>query len=222
MIELRGVAKYYQAGKQRLPILRDVDLSIAAGESVAIMGPSGAGKSTLLNILGILDGYDAGEYRLDGKLVKNLSESQAARLRGQSLGFVFQSFNLLPFKSAVENVALPLYYQGVPRRHRDALARSLLERLGLAERLHHRPNEMSGGQRQRVAIARALITEAPVILADEPTGNLDSRSSAEVMDLLLEIQRSGKTLLLVTHSEAIAARAQRIVRLSDGQVVTGG
>lgn len=186
------------------------------------MGPSGSGKSTLLNILGILDRYDAGEYLLNDTLIKPLSETQAAQFRSRLIGFVFQSFNLLPFKSAIDNVAMPLYYQKVPRKQREAKARKLLETMGLASRIHHLPTELSGGQRQRVAIARALVNDPPLILADEPTGNLDSATSEEVMALFSEINREGKTLVVITHDEEIAERTQRVIRLQDGHIKNPG
>lgn len=218
MLRLSSINKYYQVGSHRLHVLRDVDVEVADGELVAIMGASGSGKSTLLNILGILDGYDSGEYWLGDTLVRDLSETTAARYRNRFIGFVFQSFNLLPFKTAVENVALPLYYQGVSRRTRNRTAMQYLERVGLADWAEHRPSEMSGGQKQRVAIARALIARPKIILADEPTGALDSTTSGQIMDLLTEIHASGITVIVVTHEAEIAARAQRTIRLRDGKV----
>jgi putative ABC transport system ATP-binding protein len=218
VLRLSSVNKYYQVGSHRLHVLRDVDMEINDGELVAIMGASGSGKSTLLNILGILDGYDNGEYWLGDTLVRDLSETQAARYRNRFIGFVFQSFNLLPFKTAVENVALPLYYQGVSRRTRNRTAMQYLERVGLADWAEHRPSEMSGGQKQRVAIARALIAKPKIILADEPTGALDSTTSHQIMDLIGEIHASGITVIVVTHEAEIAARAQRTIRLRDGKV----
>jgi putative ABC transport system ATP-binding protein len=218
VLRLKGINKYYQVGSHRLHVLRDVDAEVNDGELVAIMGSSGSGKSTLLNILGILDGYDGGEYWLGDTLVRDLSETQAARYRNRFIGFVFQSFNLLPFKTAVENVALPLYYQGVSRRTRNRTAMQYLERVGLADWAEHRPSEMSGGQKQRVAIARALISKPKIILADEPTGALDSATSQQIMDLLGEIHASGITVIVVTHEADIAARAQRVIRLRDGKV----
>jgi len=218
VLRLTNINKYYQVGSHRLHVLRDVNVEVDDGELVAIMGASGSGKSTLLNILGILDGYDGGEYWLGDTLVRDLSETQAARYRNRFIGFVFQSFNLLPFKTAVENVALPLYYQGVSRRTRNRTAMQYLERVGLADWAEHRPSEMSGGQKQRVAIARALIAKPKIILADEPTGALDSTTSAQIMDLLTEIHASGITVILVTHEAEIAARAQRTIRLRDGKV----
>ena len=204
LIDLKGVNKTYDNG-QPLHVLKGIDLSIDRGEFVSIMGASGSGKSTLLNILGILDNYDTGEYWLDGKLIKNLSERQAAAYRNRMIGFIFQSFNLIGFKTAVENVELPLFYQGVSRHKRHMLAMEYLERLGLKEWSAHYPNEMSGGQKQRVAIARALITHPQIILADEPTGALDSKTSVEVMDLLGQLNREEKvTLIVVTHESGLA------------------
>jgi putative ABC transport system ATP-binding protein len=222
VLKLRKINKYYQVGTHKLHVLQDVDLDIATGEFVAIMGASGSGKSTLLNILGILDDYDSGDYELGGTKIKNLSETKAANYRNKFIGFVFQSFNLLPFKTAVENVALPLYYQGISRRKRNALAMQYLDRVGLADWADHRPAEMSGGQKQRVAIARALITQPRMILADEPTGALDSATSVAIMKLLREIHESGITLLVVTHDPEVAAQTDRIVRLKDGKVVADG
>jgi putative ABC transport system ATP-binding protein len=219
MLRLRDVNKYYQVGQHRLHVLRDVSLDIAEGEMVSIMGASGSGKSTLLNILGILDTYDSGEYWLADNKIGGLSETQAARYRNRLIGFVFQSFNLLNFKTALENVALPLYYQGVSRRQRNRTAMGFLERVGLAEWAEHRPSELSGGQKQRVAIARSLITSPRVILADEPTGALDSETSGQIMDLLGEIHRGGITILVVTHEADVAARTQRIIRLRDGKIL---
>ncbi len=220
MLRLAKINKYYAVGSHRLHVLRDVDLEVEAGEMVAIMGASGSGKSTLLNILGILDRYDAGEYWLGDTLIRDLGEGQAARYRNQFIGFVFQSFNLLPFKTALENVALPLYYQGVPRRQRNRTALQYLDKVGLAAWADHRPAEMSGGQKQRVAIARALITKPRIVLADEPTGALDSKTSEEVMELFGEINRGGMTVNLVTHEADVAAKAQRTIRLRDGKVET--
>ena len=219
MLRLRNINKYYQVGAHKLHVLRDVDIEVATGEHVSIMGASGSGKSTLLNILGILDAYDSGEYWLGSQLIKDLSETQAAQYRNRFIGFVFQSFNLLPFKTALENVALPLYYQGISRRQRNKTAMGYLERVGLCDWAEHRPAELSGGQKQRIAIARALITQPRLILADEPTGALDSETSGQIMDLLAEINGSGITLLVVTHEADVANRARRTIRLRDGQIV---
>ena len=202
MIRLENINKTYYNGSP-LHVLKGIDLEIGEGEMVSIMGASGSGKSTLLNILGILDDYDSGEYFLDGKPIKNLSETKAAEYRNRMIGFIFQSFNLISYKNAMENVALPLYYQGVPRRKRNAMALEFLDRLGLRDWADHMPNEMSGGQKQRVAIARSLITRPQIILADEPTGALDSKTSQEVMDLLREVNRSGMTMILVTHAQEV-------------------
>ena len=216
LIELKGVNKTYDNG-QPLHVLKGIDLSIDRGEFVSIMGASGSGKSTLLNILGILDNYDTGEYWLDGRLIKDLSERQAADYRNHMIGFVFQSFNLIGFKTAVENVELPLFYQGVSRHKRHALAMEYLDRLGLTEWAKHYPNEMSGGQKQRVAIARALITHPQIILADEPTGALDSKTSVEVMDLLGQLNREEKvTLIVVTHESGVANCTDKIIHIKDG------
>ena len=216
LIELKGVNKTYNNG-QPLHVLKGIDLSIDKGEFVSIMGASGSGKSTLLNILGILDNYDTGEYYIDGRLIKGLSERQAADYRNRLIGFIFQSFNLIGFKTAVENVELPLFYQGVPRTKRHQMAMEYLERLGLADWAKHYPNEMSGGQKQRVAIARALITQPKIILADEPTGALDSKTSEEVMQLLGQLNREeGVTIIVVTHESGVANCTNKIVHIKDG------
>ena len=218
LIELRGVNKTYDNG-QPLHVLKGIDLDIDRGEFVSIMGASGSGKSTLLNILGILDTYDSGEYRLDGTLIRDLSETDAARYRNRTIGFIFQSFNLISFKTAVENIELPLFYQGVPRRQRHDRAMEYLDRLGLADWAQHYPNEMSGGQKQRVAIARALITDPKIVLADEPTGALDSKTSLEVMELLGKLNReSGVTIIVVTHESGVANSTDKIIHIKDGVI----
>lgn len=199
-------------------MLKGIDLDIQPGEFVAIMGASGSGKSTLLNILGILDNYDEGEYTLDGTLIKNLSENQGAYYRNRLIGFVFQSFNLIGFKDAQENVALPLFYQGMGRSKRNKLALEYLDKVGLKDWAHHYPNEMSGGQKQRVAIARALITHPSIILADEPTGALDSKTTVEVMELLRDLHKQGMTIVMVTHENDVAHCAEKIVHIKDGQI----
>ena len=217
MIHLEGINKTYFNGAP-LHVLKGIDLDIEKGEMVSIMGASGSGKSTLLNILGILDTYDTGTYTLNGQLIRNLSETRAAELRNRMIGFIFQSFNLISFKNAMENVALPLYYQGISRKKRNAMALEYLDMVGLKDWAEHMPNEMSGGQKQRVAIARALIAKPQVILADEPTGNLDSNSTKEIMDILKGLHKEGRTVILITHDNEIAAQAKRVIKIKDGKV----
>lgn len=218
MVEIKELYKTYYSGTP-LHVLKGINLTVHDGELVSIMGASGSGKSTLLNILGLLDTYDDGEYYLDGKLMKNLSEKEAAKIRNKTIGFVFQSFNLLGFKTALENVSLPLYYQGIPRKKRNELAMEYLEKMGLKEHASHLPNELSGGQKQRVAIARALITKPGIILADEPTGALDSQTSKEVMALLREINRDTKTtMIVVTHDRQVAEQTDKIIHIVDGVI----
>lgn len=220
MIKLVNLHKSYPMGKESLHVLKGLNLHIKEGEFVSIMGSSGSGKSTLLNIVGLLDSHDEGEYYLNGQLIENLDEKKAATLRNKFLGFIFQSFNLITYKNALENVALPLYYKGIGRKERQKIAMEYLDKVGLTEWANHLPSEMSGGQKQRVAIARALVTNPKVVLADEPTGALDSSTSHSVMELLKEINREGMTVFVITHEEDIAAETDRIVRLKDGIIIS--
>ncbi len=220
MIEIKKLHKSYPIGKDSLHVLKGIDLHIKEGEFVSIMGSSGSGKSTLLNIVGLLDEHDEGEYYLNGQLIKNLNEKKAAILRNKFLGFVFQSFNLISYKTALENVALPLYYKGIPRKERLKTAMEYLDKVGLKDWANHLPNELSGGQKQRVAIARALVTKPKVVLADEPTGALDSTTTDNVMDLLRDINNDGMTVFVITHEEEVAAQTKRIVRLKDGIIIS--
>tara|TARA_B110000046_G_C13001302_1_gene402279 strand:+ start:224 stop:925 length:702 start_codon:yes stop_codon:yes gene_type:complete len=220
MIRIEKLHKSYPMGKDSLHVLKGINLHIKEGEFVSIMGSSGSGKSTLLNIVGLLDEHDEGDYFLNGQLIKNLNEKKAALLRNKFLGFVFQSFNLISYKTALENVALPLYYKGMKRKERLKVALDYLDKVGLKDWANHLPNELSGGQKQRVAIARALVTKPKVVLADEPTGALDSVTSDSVMDLLKDINNEGMTVFVITHEEEVAAETKRIVRLKDGLIIS--
>jgi putative ABC transport system ATP-binding protein len=220
LIRLEAVTKNYHLGKQLVEVLKSVSLSVSKNQYVALMGPSGSGKSTLMNILGCLDTPDSGSYHLNGKRVSSMNDNELAQVRNREIGFVFQQFNLLPRLTALENVALPLVYAGIPAKQRTEKARAMLERVDLSNRSHHRPNELSGGQNQRVAIARALVNDPSLLLADEPTGNLDSGTSEEIMHLFEQLHQQGNTIILVTHEEEIAQHARRLVRLKDGKIET--
>ena len=220
MIDIEELNKSYPIGNSSLHVLKGIDLKINEGELVAIMGSSGSGKSTLLNIIGMLDNYDSGSYKLDNVPIKDLDETKAAKYRNKFLGFVFQSFNLINYKTALENIALPLYYQGISRNERQKVAQEYLKKVGLADWAEHLPSELSGGQKQRIAIARALASQPKVLLADEPTGALDSTTSEEVMDLIKQINNEGKTILVVTHEQDIANMCKRIITLKDGVIMT--
>ena len=222
VIVTRDLGRHYQMGDEVVHALRGVDVRIDRGEYAAIMGPSGSGKSTLMNIIGCLDTPDAGTYELNGRMVSNLGDRELAQVRNEEIGFVFQTFNLLNRTSAQHNVEMPLIYAGISRKERHDKAVEMLEKVGLGNRMHHRPGELSGGQRQRVAIARALVTSPSILLADEPTGNLDSNTAREIMDLFEELHRSGNTIVLVTHDESVANHADRAIRLLDGEVVSDG
>lgn len=220
MIELKGIQKSYKTGETKLEVLKGIDLSIQSGEMVSIMGSSGSGKSTLLNIIGLLDQFDHGEYYLNGKSMRDIHENQAAEYRNRYLGFVFQSFNLLPFKNATENVALPLYYRGIKRKERLEQALDILNLVGLSDRADHLPSQLSGGQQQRVAIARALVTEPKVILADEPTGALDTQTGLAIMDLFHKVNQNGMTILIVTHENEVAEKTNKIIQIRDGKIIS--
>ena len=220
MIKIENLHKSYPIGKESLHVLKGLDLFIGEGEFVSIMGSSGSGKSTLLNIVGLLDSHDQGSYYLNNQLIENLNEKKAASFRNKFLGFVFQSFNLIAYKTALQNVALPLYYKGVSRKERLKIALAYLDKVGLKDWANHLPNELSGGQKQRVAIARALVTKPKVVLADEPTGALDSTTTDSVMELLKEINDEGMTVFVITHEEAVADQTDRIVRLKDGIIIS--
>ncbi|MCX6188711.1 MAG: ABC transporter ATP-binding protein [Bacteroidetes bacterium] len=218
LITLKGITKNYVMGKETLQVLKGIDLTIEKGEYVALMGPSGSGKSTLMNMIGCLDSPTSGSYILNDQDVSRMSDNELAEIRNQEIGFVFQTFNLMPRQTALENVALPLIYAGIKKNQRDEMAKKTLVGVGLADRITHKPNELSGGQRQRVAVARALVNNPAILLADEPTGNLDSKTSIEIMQLFNELHTKGNTIILVTHEEDIAKFAKRIIRLKDGRI----
>ncbi len=218
IITLRGLTRDFPLGAEVVKVLKGIDLEIARNEYVALMGPSGSGKSTLMNLIGCLDTATGGSYELNGTDVSQLDDNELADIRNVEIGFVFQTFNLLPRSTALENVALPLVYAGLPKNEREERAKSVLDMVGLSDRMDHRPNQLSGGQRQRVAVARALVNKPSIILADEPTGNLDTKTSLDIMELFREIHTAGNTIILVTHEEDIAAHAHRVVRLRDGMI----
>ena len=220
ILELKGIYKDYQQGKMIVPVLKDVNFSMEEGEYVAIMGPSGSGKSTFMNMLGCLDTPDSGEYFLDGKDVANLSDNELSDIRNHKIGFIFQGFNLIPNLDALGNVELPLIYRGLGKQQRKEIAGEALSKVGLENRMDHRPNQLSGGQQQRVAVARAIAAQPPIILADEPTGNLDSKSTIEIMNILKDLHKSGRTVIIITHDDEIANQVDRVVRIMDGKIVS--